>query len=71
MWNKHGEPKLCGLKTADGAACVLDFGHDPEKSWETREHKTADGSVFTWSTGQGADEMRFMNRLPFGTSGQI
>jgi hypothetical protein len=56
MWKTKGEPNQCGLKMADGTPCVLDRGHDPEKSWDTRQHKTADGTVFTWSSGQCAKQ---------------
>ncbi len=66
MWRENREPKPCGLKMADGAPCILDSGHDPEKSWEAREHKTVDGTVFTWKSGQGAEEVRFMNRRMYG-----
>jgi hypothetical protein len=71
MWKKKGEPKPCGLRMADGTPCVLDSGHDPEKSWETREHKTADGTVFTWRSGQCAEQFRLINQLRLGASWQI
>ena len=71
MWKKKTELNRCGLKIADGTPCVLDSGHDPDKAWETREHKTADGTVFTWRSGQGAAEVRLMNNELFGGSGQI
>lgn len=72
MWKKTGEPKPCGLKMADGSPCVLDSGHDPEKWWETREHKTADGTVFTWRTGQFAKQGRRINQVTIvPLSGQI
>jgi hypothetical protein len=63
MWKKKGESESCGLKMADGTPCVFDSGHDPEKSWETREHKTADGTVFIWRSGQVAEEDRLFKRM--------
>lgn len=65
MWEEKGEPKPCGLKMAEGTPCVLDSGHDPEKSWDTREHKTADGTVFTWRSSRYGQPRRELPTLPF------
>jgi hypothetical protein len=44
--------QLCGMKNAKGEPCILAHGHNPNRDWKYREHKTANdietGKHFTY-----------------------